>query len=155
MRYVDDRRHWRLPLLGGAEMNRVKVPEWGYLTSLLYPLILGDSMSTSHDGGPAKFPPVASATDEYRVRTNLVAVWMSAAPISGEYTWNDEFRSNVSFVAARWTDPLGYQYLYPKESVRSNVSLVSARIATALVLYTEEGDMLKTNVGLKEVRWTT
>lgn len=89
MQWGNDRRHWLLPLVAGAEMNRLKPPPIFYYTSRPYPVIAEDSAGVAQGlaeldilGPPVPFDnsTVVSTVSLLELTTLLVQYGISEEP---------------------------------------------------------------------------
>lgn len=136
-RHVTNARHeWFLPLVGGAEMNRLAPPPKMYLTSRLYPVMAGENMGVGAEVHDAK--TILKYSDNIYPSGGVVAGALTyvgvgyksfKAPIEGVHTVGGVSAANLVFVGVT------YRAISTSDSLSTGGAILSASITRQVIHY--------------------
>lgn len=139
-RHVTNARHeWFLPLVGGAEMNRLAPPPRFYVTSRPYPIMDTDSINTGAD--VLAFYAIEAYNDPMNSLADFVGALLAYAGTGFAYytNWPPELlNTGGEFLGATLTYAgTGFEYYtnWPPEPLNVAADFVGATLTLALVTY--------------------
>lgn len=136
----NERRHWYLPLVGGAEMNRAKPPKIIYLTSKPYPIMMEEDFANGYSGD-LKFSPTAAYLEETSNAYSIVGLSITDKTGSGTYDAVIDYASTgFGLQALTITAKTTKAELIQRENASVGYTVAALALPTVLVRYAPRTD---------------
>lgn len=148
----NERRHWYLPLVGGAEMNRIKPPRIIYFTSRPYPLFVRDDLTTALAPVLLRHPPEGRPLDHTRMSQTVMSVTITGKLFNGKYAGLPELtRVSLNVTSVTITGKLGKVVMGTRENARVSLGITNILRFRGVLPYPREVGIVRTSLNIVSV----
>lgn len=152
--WVDDRRNWKLTLLGGIEQARIKLPVRVVVTSRPYPVVDHGNITTLFDSG-VKYPPTLGYVEANQPTFEVTKVFMSSKTGKVSYEYWDAQGPSFGVTKVFMSSKTGHiNYSQPIESTAPTFAVTRVLRETIRVSYDNRTDLVAVAFDVRKVSIT-